>query len=116
MKAPVRTLRCPCQETYAMKIGEIKTKIIEVWAAARVIVHKYGHTKKFAKHIVAFAIKQEKNLQDYQLAEFLGIDSIGKMLGYKKKPHLSTFSKVRARADPEIFKDIYAWIVQDRFT
>ena len=97
-----------------MKIAEIKYKIIEVWAAARVIVQKYGHRKKFAKHIVALAIKQEKNLRDYQLAEFLGTDPIGKRLGYKKKPHPSTFSKVRERADPRIFKDIYDWIIQDR--
>ncbi len=81
-----------------MKIGEVKDKRIEVWSAARVIVRKYGHRKKFAKNIVALVIKQEKNLRDYQLAEFLEKDPIGKILGYKKKPHPSTFSKVRERA------------------
>ena len=35
-------------------------------------------------------------------------------MGYKKKPNPSVFSKVRGRADPKIFKDIYDWIVQDR--
>ena len=39
---------------------EIKDKIVEVWAAARVIVQKYGHTKKFAKHIVALVIKPQR--------------------------------------------------------
>jgi transposase len=89
-------------------------KIREVGAVARVIVQHFGHTKKFAKHIVALVIKQEKNLRDYQLAEFLEKDPIGKMLGYKRKPHPSTFSKVRERADPRIFKEVYDWIVQDR--
>jgi hypothetical protein len=93
---------------------QVKDKIVEVWAVARIIVQRYGHTKKFAKHIVAFAIKQERNFRDLQLAEFLGTDPIGKMLGYKKKPHLSTFSKVRKRANPKIFKDIYDWIIHDR--
>ncbi len=68
-----------------MGIYEIKYKIVKVWAAARVIVKKYDHTKKFAKNIIALVIKQEKNLRDYQLAEFLGTDPIGKILGYKKK-------------------------------
>ena len=93
---------------------EIKNKILEVWAAARVIVQRYGHTRKFAKHIVALVIKQNENLRDVKLSEFLGKDPIGKMLGYKKKPHPSTFSKVRERADPRIFKDVYDWIIQDR--
>ena len=93
---------------------EIKDKILEVWAVARVIVQGYGHTKKFAKHIVALMIKQSENFRDVKLSDFLGRDPIGKMLGYKKKPHPSTFSKVRERADPRIFKDVYDWIVQDR--
>ena len=93
---------------------EIKDKILEVWAVARVIVQGYGHTKKFAKHIVALMIKQSENFRDVKLSDFLGKDPIGKMLGYKKKPHPSTFSKVRERADPRIFKDVYDWIVQDR--
>lgn len=97
-----------------MEIYEVKNKILEVWAVARVVVQRYGHTKKFAKHIVAFAIRQEKNFRDWQLAEFLGSDPIGKILGYKKKPHPSTFSKVRKRADPRILKDVYDWIVNDR--
>ena len=52
--------------------------------------------------------------RDVKLSDFLGKDPIGKMLGYKKKPHPSTFSKVRERADLRIFKDVYDWIVQNR--
>jgi hypothetical protein len=98
-----------------MKIRKLENKIPEVWAAARVIAQHYGHTKKFAKHIVAFAIKQEINFRDVQLAEFLGINLVVKILGYKKSPHPSLFSKVRRRADLKIFQELYAWIIQDRF-
>ena len=97
----------PCQETNNMDSIELKNKIVEVWAAARVIVQKYGRTKKFAKHAVALVIRQCENFKDIKLVEFLGKDPIGKMLGYKKKPHPSTFSKVRKRADPRIFHEIY---------
>jgi len=98
-----------------MNIIELKNKIVEVWAVARVIVQRYDHTKKFAKHIVALVIKQNENFRDVKLAEFLGTDPIGKILGYKKKPHPSTFSKVRERANPRILQEVYAWIISDRF-
>lgn len=97
-----------------MEIYEIKDKIVEVWAAARVIVQKYGHTKKFAKHLVAFMIRQHENFTDVRLANFLGRDPIGKLLGYKNRPDPSTFSKVRDRSVPEMFKELHDWIVQDR--
>ncbi len=98
-----------------MKTCELRNKIPEVWAIARVVVQKYGHTKKFAKHIVALTIKQYENLSsDSKLAEFLVSNEIGKILGYEKKPHKSTFSKVRARADPQIFKDVCDWIIVNR--
>ena len=98
-----------------MKIDETKDKIVEVWAVARVIVQKYGHTKKFAKHIVALTIKQYENLSsDSKLADFLVSNEIGRILGYKKRPHKSTFSKVRERSDPQIFKDVCDWIIASR--
>lgn len=48
-----------------------------------------------------------------KLIEFLGKDPIGKMLGYKKKPDETTFSKVRERMDPQIMEDLQLWIVSD---
>ena len=62
-----------------------KNKILEVYAAARVIVQRYGHTKKFAKHIVALVIKAQKKLSDEELAEFMAVNPIGRVLGYKRK-------------------------------
>ena len=97
-----------------MKIEELENKIPEVSAAARVIVQAYGHTKKFAKHVVALVIKQIKHLTDIELVEFVGTNKIGKMLGYKKSPTDSTFSKVRERADPAIFEDLNNWILSDK--
>ncbi|MEM3846135.1 MAG: transposase [Candidatus Parvarchaeota archaeon] len=97
-----------------METWELRNKILEVWSFAKIIVQKYGHTKKFAKHLVAFVIRQHENFTDEKLAEFLGRDPIGKLLGYKKKPHKSTFSKVRERADPRMFKELHDWIAQDK--
>lgn len=96
-----------------MKIRKLENKIPEVWAAARVIVQKYGHTKKFAKHIVALVIKRLKNLTDVDLSEYVSRNGIGKMMGYRKMPHPSTFSKVRERANPAIFEDLNNWIILD---
>ncbi len=89
-------------------------KIVEVWAAARVIVQKYGHTKKFAKHVVALVVKQEQGLKtDIRLIEFLAKDPIGKFLGYRDRPNETTFSKVRERMNPQIMEDLQLWIVSD---
>ena len=97
-----------------MNIEELKHKIPEVCAAARVIVQHYGHTRKFAKHVIALVVKQIKRLTDVELVEFVGTSKIGKMLGYKKIPSYSTFSKVRERADPRIFEELNNWILLDR--
>ena len=79
---------------------EIKNKILEVWAAARVIVQRYGHTKKFAKHIVALVIKQMDGLMDVELVDLAGT-KIGRIIGYEKRPDYSIFSKFRERARHE---------------
>jgi IS5 family transposase len=98
-----------------MRISEIKNKIPEVKAVANVIVQLHGHTRKFAKHFVAFAIKQMQHLTDRELAEFVGTSPIGRILGYKSIPHYSTFSKVRKRSDPEILHELYNAIIQERY-
>ena len=94
-------------------IATSKNKILGVYAAARVIVQRYGHTKKFAKHIVALVIKEQKKLSDEELAEFVAVNPIGRVLGYKRKPNASTFSKVRSRSDLRIFEELYYWLVQN---
>jgi len=47
---------------------------------------RYEHTKKFAKHIVAPTIKEQKKLLDEELAEFIAVNPIGRVLGYKREP------------------------------
>ena len=98
-----------------MKISKIKNKIPEVCAATRVIVQHYGHTKKFAKHIVALVIKQVDGLTDVELVDLVGT-KIGRTIGYRKRPDYSIFSKVRERAEPEIFEELNNWILQNRLT
>lgn len=96
------------------KLYEIKYKIPQVYAIARIAVQKYGHTKKFAKQIVALIIKESENFTDRKLAEFLEKDPIGKILGYIRKPNHSVFSKVRKRSDERIFQEIFEWLVQNK--
>lgn len=96
-----------------MKIENVIDKIPEVHAAARVIVQKYGHTKKFAKHVVGFIIKQYEKLKDAKLIEFLRKDPIGRILGYKETLDETTFSKARERMEPEILEELQLWIVED---
>ena len=98
-----------------MEIYELENKIPEVKAVARVVVQQYGHTKKFAKHLVAFAIKQLLRLTDRELAEFVRTNKIGRMLGYEKTLNPSTFSKVRGRSNPEMMKELYDAIIHQRY-
>jgi len=88
----------------------IKNKIPEVYAAAHVIVQRYWHTKKFAKHIVALVIKVQKKLSDEELAELMAVNPIGRVLGYKNEPNPLTFSKLRSRSDRESLRNfITGW-------
>jgi len=98
-----------------MEISELENKIPLVKAIARVVVQQYGHTKKFAKHLIAFAIKQILGLTDRELAEFVCTSQIGKMLGYGKTLNSSTFSKVRKRSDPRMLKDLYDGIIHQKY-
>jgi hypothetical protein len=87
-----------------VEIEELTNKIVEVKAIAQVVVQNFGHLKKFAKHVVAFAIKQIKGFTDVELAKFVGKEDIGKLIGYEKEPNPTVFSKFRERAEPEIFE------------
>ena len=82
-------------------------KIHEVLADARIIVKKYGHIGKYAKHIVVLVIRQWKRLNsDKELCDFLTRDPIGRILGYKTKFSHTIFSKVRKTAEP-IMRDLF---------
>ncbi len=98
-----------------MEIYEIRNKLVDVWAATRLHAQHYRHIGKFAKHLVALAIRQIENFNDIKLVHFLMNDKIGRILGYKRTLHESTFSKVRERSDPMMFQELITWIVEDRF-
>jgi hypothetical protein len=89
-----------------MEIENLRNKIREVKGYARVLVQNYRHLKKFAKHLLAAAIKQIQGFTDVELIEFLSIDPIGKEIGYDHRPHPSIFSKVRERSDPQMLGDL----------
>lgn len=96
----------PAHKGEVMEIETLRNKIREVRAYARVLVQEYRHLKKFAKHLLASAIKQIKDFTDVELIEFLCTDPIGKEIGYDHKPDPSIFSKVRERSDPKMLEDL----------
>jgi hypothetical protein len=78
-----------------MKMPKLTNKILEVWAAAYIIVQHYGYIRKFAKHIAALVIKQITHLTDIELADFFSRSEIERILGYKRNFNPTIFSKVR---------------------
>ncbi|MGC9205373.1 MAG: hypothetical protein ACP5FN_03835 [Candidatus Micrarchaeia archaeon] len=96
-----------------MKIGDLKYKIPEVLAYARIVSKRYGHTGKYAKHIVALVIKQILHLTDRELAEFLSTNEIGRVLRYKMHFNHTIFSKVRKNAS-KIIKELYEFLIYQK--
>ncbi len=96
-----------------MKICELKYKIPEVLAYARIVSKKNNHTGKYAKHIVALVIKQIMNLTDRGLTEFLSTNEIGRMLGYNTYFNYTIFSKVR-RSSSKILKEFYEIMIYQK--
>ena len=59
------------REKVTNMIATSKNKIVGVLAYAREVSIRHRHTRKYAKHLVALAIKQMMHLTDRELAEFL---------------------------------------------
>jgi len=57
------------------------------------------------QNTLLFVIKEQKNLTDEELVEFMALNPIGRVLGYKRKPNPSIFSKVRSRSDRRILRN-----------
>ncbi|OJI07274.1 MAG: hypothetical protein BK997_03380 [Candidatus Micrarchaeum sp. ARMAN-1] len=96
-----------------MEISELRNKIPEVLAYARTVSKRNGHTRKYAKHIVALVIKQIMHLTDKELAKFLSTNWIGKILGYKRHFNHTIFSKVRSTAAKNV-KELYEFLVYQK--
>jgi len=90
-----------------------KNKILEVLAYAREVSIRRGHTKRYAKHLVALAIKQIMHLTDRELAEFLSKSEIGRLLNYKQHFDFTIFSKVR-KESAQIIKELFEILVYQK--
>ena len=83
-----------------MKISEVKNKIVTLLSRAAWTAKSYGHPYKngmmVGKNLVALAIRQLFGYKDDgKFADFLWESGLAKVLGYKRKPHPSLFSKTR---------------------
>ncbi len=96
-----------------MEICELKNKILEVLAYARVVSIRNGHTGKYAKHIVALVVKQTMHFTDNELTEFLSTNEMGRILGYKTRFNHTIFSKVRKTAS-KIVKELYEFLIYQK--
>jgi len=94
-------------------IATSKNKIVEVLAYAREVSIRHGHTRKYAKHLVALAIKQMMHLTDRELAEFLAKSEIGRILNYKQHFDFTIFSKVR-KESTQIIKELFEILVEQK--
>jgi len=95
-----------------MIIDDLKNKILEFNATARVLVQEFGHRIKFAKYVVSEAIKKKEHYTDEKLANFVGTSEIGRLIGFKRIPNPSSFSKFRERAEPQIFEFVANMVLQ----
>jgi len=90
-----------------------KNKIVEVLAYAKEVSIRHGHTRKYAKHLVALAIKQIMHLTDRELAEFLSKSEIRRILNYKQHFNFTIFSKVR-KESTQIIKELFEILVEQK--
>ena len=96
-----------------MEIYELKNKILEVLAYARVVSIRNGHTGKYAKHVVALVVKQTMHFTDNELTEFLSTNEMGRILGYKTRFNHTIFSKVR-KTSSKIVKELYEFLIYQK--
>lgn len=95
-----------------MKICEIKNKIIAVLPRAAWVARSFGHPYKngmmVGKNLIALAIRQLCGYKDDgKFADFIWESGIAKILGYKRKPHPSLFSKTRKYAQDGALETLY---------
>jgi len=76
------------------------------FAYAREVSIRHGHTRRYAKHFVALAIKQIMHLTDRELAEFLSKSEIRRILNYKQHFNFTIFSKVR-KESAQIIRELF---------
>lgn len=83
------------------------------------IAKKYGHPYKngsmVGKNILALSIKQLYGFKsDEKFADFIWENGIAQILGYKRKPHLSLFSKTRKYVEDGAIVELYNELVKEK--
>ena len=95
-----------------MKISNIKNKIVALMPRAAWVARSFGHPYKdgmmVGKNLIALAIRQLCGYKDDgKFADFIWESGIASVLGYKRKPHPSLFSKARKYAENGVINTLY---------
>jgi hypothetical protein len=95
-----------------MQISKTKAKIVTLMPRATWIARMYGHPYKngamVGKNIIALAIRQLHGYKNAgKFADFLWESGLAQVLGYKRKPHFSLFSKTRKYAQKGMVMALY---------
>ena len=102
-----------------MKISEIKNKIVSLMPRAAWIAKGFGHPYKkglmVGKNLIALAVRQLCGYKDDgKFADFLWESGIANVMGYKRKPHPSLFSKTRKHAENGVIDTFYNELVIEK--
>lgn len=102
-----------------MKIVDIKNKIVSLMPCAAWMAKSFGHPYKkgmmVGKNLIALAIRQLCGYKDDgKFADFLWESGIANVLGYKRKPHPSLFSKTRKHAENGVIDTFYNELVMEK--
>lgn len=96
----------------SMKIYEIRNKIVALMPRAACVARSFGHPYKkgmmVGKNLIALAVRQLCGYKDdCKFADFIRESGIANVLGYKRKPNPSLFSKTRKYAEKGVIDTLY---------
>lgn len=102
-----------------MEIIETKNRIKSMLPRISAVARRYGHPYKrglmVAKNWIALSIKQLFGIKsDEKLSDFLWETEIAQLMGYKKRPNPSLFSKARKYAKEGALTVTYNELVREK--
>ena len=102
-----------------MEISEAKNKIVTLMSRAAWVAKCCGHPYKngtmVGKNILALAVRQLYGYKnDEKFADFLWESGIAQVLGYKRKPHFSLFSKTRKYVENGAIQTLYHVLAKEK--
>ena len=113
----------PCSGSHRlvvnMEISKTKTKIVTLMPRAAWIARSYGHPYKngamVGKNFLALAVRQLYGYKDdKKFADFIWESGIAQILGFKRKPHPSLFSKTRKYAQTGAIETLYDELAKEK--